>query len=182
MRKPLFCLLFILCATTCFSKHIKGGFFSYKYLGKGIKDSTKITYQISLTIYMDCEVASGKIDSVIDLAISSESTPSVHTNYSVKKSADYFLNKTYSDPCVSGDQPSCYYRIVVYTLNNCELPVTADGYTIIYQRCCRLGGMDNVANSNMVGSTYILKIPGTSSPVPNANTYSSLELPINDSV
>ena len=44
-----------------------------------------------------------------------------------------------------------------------SLPPTADGYTVTYQRCCRINGISNLSNSGSFGATYTADIPGTSS-------------------
>jgi hypothetical protein len=80
---------------------------------------------------------------------------------SVNISSRYELSKVTDEPCISQDQRGCYYTVVEYTLNDYELPVSASGYTISYQRCCRIAGMENVTNSGIVGNTYSITIPGT---------------------
>ncbi len=163
-----------------FAAHIKGGFITYKYLGAGINNPTSLRYKITLTIYMVCNPSSGQLTNPINLTIFRGDGISQFDNPSVNITNQYNLGKAADEPCITGEQSGCYYTIVVYELSSYELPVSADGYTISYQRCCRIPNMDNIQNSASVGNTYSIKIPGTSSAVPDANKNSSPDFSVND--
>ena len=182
MKKPLLTILLFISWTYAFSGHIKGGFFNYQYLGAGISDPSKLNYKVTLTSYMECNAGLGQVDPYINITIFNGATSNIYTSLRVFKTQDYLLQKNYMDPCISGDQTACYYKIVVYELNNLELPVSPEGYTISYQRCCRIKNMDNISNSSDIGITYTIQIPGTSSLVPDAIKNSSPIFPINDTV
>ena len=103
-------------------------------------------------------------------------------NVIVSKTSEYDLNKLFDEPCISGDQRGCYYKIVVYDLPSIELPRTTSGYIFAYQRCCRIAGIQNlVTPSSSIGNTFTITIPGTAVAVPNAETNSSPLFPVNDS-
>ena len=180
MKRFLFTILFSLSLITTFAAHIKGGFFTYKYLGPGIIDPAKLRYKITLTVYTACNPSVLQLSEKINLTVFNGNSSSQYDNPEVNLSPRYNLSKTSDDICITGDQSGCYYTIGIYQLDNYELPVTSDGYTISYQRCCRIANMDNVQNSGQVGNTYTIKIPGTTSPVPNANHNSSPNFAIND--
>lgn len=181
MKKILLTFLFSISLITLFGAHIKGGFLNYKYLGPGIIDPAKLRYRITLTVYMVCNPSSGQLTPQINLTVFNGNGTTQIDNPSINRIASqYNLGKTSDDPCITGNQAGCYYTIVIYQLDNYELPVSADGYTISYQRCCRIADMDNLLNSGQTGNTYTIKIPGTSSPVLNANTNSSPDFAIND--
>ena len=182
MKKALLTILLFICCLSVFSRHIKGGFFNYQYLGPGVIDASKLNYKVTLTVYMDCGATGGQIDPNINFTVFNSSSLSQYANILVPKTDEYNLSKTVDDPCISGDQAICYYKIVVYELSSLELPVSADGYTISYQRCCRIENMDNIVSSGTIGNTYTIQIPGTSSAVPNANKNSSPTFPINDDI
>lgn len=181
MKRYLLTILLFLCCLSASSRHIKGGFFNYQYLGPGVSDQTALRYNITLTVYMDCNATGGQIDNNVFFTIFNGNTSSQYKNINVQKSASSpsRLSKGFDDPCISGDQAICYYIIVVYE-TTVELPVSADGYTISYQRCCRIENMDNIVSSGTIGNTYTIKIPGTSSLVPDANKNNSPTFPIND--
>ncbi len=182
MKKTLLTIFLFACCAGVFARHIKGGFFTYKYLGTNAADSSKLSYKIVLTVYMDCSATGNQIDAVVNFTLFNGTSSNVYQNIAVTKTDDYFLRKNYDDPCITGDQAICYYRIVTYELSSIDLPLSTDGYTISYQRCCRIENMDNIVNSGATGNTYTIQIPGTSSIVPNAVKNSSPVFPVNDTV
>ncbi|MFZ9387077.1 MAG: PKD domain-containing protein [Chitinophagaceae bacterium] len=157
--------------------HIKGGFFTYRYLGPG--SGTNLRYQITLTVYMICNPSPGQLNNPINFSIFNAATNQFIQDVSVPITNQYQLSKVYDEPCISGDERGCYYEIVVYNLSSIELPRTPDGYIISYQRCCRIGGIINVTNSGSVGNTFSIRIPGTAV-APGAETNSSPNFLVND--
>lgn len=180
MKKILVSLFFSIILLNSFAAHIKGGFLTYKYLGPGLTNPSFLRYKVTLTVYMVCNPSAGQLTNPINFTVFTGDGPTQFANPSVNLTGQYNLGKAYDEPCITGDQAGCYYTIVTYELNNYELPVNAEGYTISYQRCCRIAGMDNIQNSASTGNTYSIKIPGTSSPVPNANKNSSPDFAVND--
>ncbi|MEO6733793.1 MAG: PKD domain-containing protein [Ferruginibacter sp.] len=180
MRKFLFTLFLSIAFLNAFSAHIKGGFFTYEYLGPGINNPTYLRYKISLTMYMSCNPSPGQLSNPINFTIFQGNSSVLVDSPTVSITRQYNLVKTTDEPCISGNQASCYYTIVEYVLDNYELPASVLGYTISYQRCCRIAGMDNLVNSGGAGNTYSITIPGTNSPVANANKNSSPTFPVND--
>ena len=182
MKKILFSLLLSFTLLNVFGAHIKGGFFTYKYLGPGIVNPAFLRYKIVLTVYMLCGPSSGQFNNPINFTIFQGNTATVIANPSVSVRDSFNLNKYVDNPCITGDQSGCYYTIVNYELNDYELPVTPEGYTFSYQRCCRINNMDNVTSSGTVGNTWSILIPGTNSPIPSANKNNSPVFPINDTI
>ena len=170
-------LIFISLLPVAEAAHIKGGFFTYQYLGPG--SGTNLKYKITLTVYMICTANSQQVSSSINFSIFSASTNQFIRDESVSISNQYFLDKVFDEPCITGDQRKCYYLIVVYDLPSVELPSTPDGYTIAYQRCCRIAGINNVVGSGNVGNTFSINIPGTAAGV-NTEMNSSPVFLVND--
>lgn len=129
---------------------------------------------------MSCYPSAGQLTNPINFTIFQKGSNSVVATPPVFITQNYNLSKLRDEPCISLDQRGCYYTVVVYELNNYELAPSANGYTISYQRCCRIANMQNVLNSANVGNTYSISIPGTSSIVPEANKNSSPDFPVND--
>jgi gliding motility-associated-like protein len=129
---------------------------------------------------MDCNASGNQIDESVPFTIFKGASSTQYTNIQVPRSSLDKLEKKYDDPCITGDQKICYYTIVVYDLASVELPVSTDGYTISYQRCCRIENMDNIVSSGSIGNTYTIQLPGTSSLVPDAVKNSSPNFPVND--
>ncbi len=177
-------LLFILLSAlslTAEANHIKGGFFTYKYLGAGIQNPSNLRFHVTLTVYMICFPTPQQLNSPINFTFFDAGTNQFLEDVSVPITNQYELGKVTDEKCISGDQRGCYYYIVIYDLPNIELAPRPNGYTISYQRCCRIAGMQNVANSSSIGNTYSITIPGTAVGL-NAEKNSSPVFPINDTV
>ncbi|MES2891670.1 MAG: PKD domain-containing protein [Bacteroidota bacterium] len=161
-----------------YSAHIKGGFFTYEYLGDvGANDAS---YKITLTMYMSCNPSEGQLTSEIEFSFFDGVTNNIvrrEENITITGLGN--LAKIGDDLCISNNQAICYYTIVDYS-RTITLPKTTNGYIVSYQRCCRIGAMENLVNSGSVGNTYSIRIPGTSSPVPDAVKNSSPIFPRND--
>ena len=168
---------FLLLSAPSQAAHIKGGFFTYEYLGPGT--GTNLRYKITLTIYMLCTAGGLQISDPINFSIFNPLTNQLVVNPSVSKTNEYLLSKVYDEPCISGNQVACYYKIVVYELASIELPATPQGYIVAYQRCCRIPGINNVSGSGNVGNTFTARIPGTAT-APGAEINSSPSFLIND--
>lgn len=178
MKKYLFAILLtILMCPAVFAAHIKGGFFTYKYLGPGTGNNLK--YRITLTVYMICDPNPGQLSNPINFSIFNAGTNQFVRDVSVGISNQYTLSKNYDEPCITGNEIGCYYTIVVYDLASVELPANAEGYTVSYQRCCRIAGINNLVNSGAVGNTFAITIPG-SSVGQNAPQNSSPNFLVND--
>ena len=162
MRKTLLILLIFFCfLENTSAAHIKGGFFTYQYLGPGVNDPNSNRYRITLTVYMICSASQFQISDPISFSIFDAGTNQLVHNISVPLTNNYDLSKVYDEPCISDDQRKCYYKIIVYNLASVELAPTAAGYIVSYQRCCRINGIQNVVNSSAVGNTFTIRIPGT---------------------
>src|SRR5687768_18237674 len=154
-----FTILFLL-SGPAYAAHIKGGFFTYQYLGPG--SNGNLRYRITLTVYMICTAQAGsQVNDPINFSIFSAANSQLVSNPSVSKTNEYQFGKTYDEPCITGNQIQCYYKIVVYDLPSIELASSPAGYIVSYQRCCRIAGIENVSNSGAVGNTFVALIPGT---------------------
>ncbi len=180
MKRLLFVLITLLVLNIpTEAAHIKGGFFSYSYLGPGTTNPANVRYRVTLTVYMICNASSGQISNPINFSIFDGGTNTFIQDVSVPISNQFSLSKVFDEPCISGNQAKCYYLVVVYDLPSIELPANANGYIFAYQRCCRIAGIQNIINSGSIGNTFDIKIPGT---ILNANTNSSPIFPVNDTV
>lgn len=178
MKRFLIAILtFLLLSSSADAAHIKGGFFTYKYLGPG--SNGNLQYQVTLTVYMICSATPAQVSDPINFSIFDAGTNQFIRNESVAISSQLFLDKTFDEPCISGDQRKCYYKIVVYNLPFVELPSNSNGYTIAYQRCCRIAGINNVVGSGSVGNSFSINIPGSTIGL-NAQTNSSPVFLVND--
>ncbi|HUC80249.1 MAG TPA: hypothetical protein VMR70_05000, partial [Flavisolibacter sp.] len=183
MKKTLFIFSFLLLGLVASADHLKGGFFTYRYLGPGSTPGT-LRYNITLTVYMNCnsEFNPGQLSNPIPFTIFDAGTQTQIRRVLVSISNQYRLSKARDEQCITNDQRGCYYYIVVYDLADIELPANTGGYIISYQRCCRIIDIKNIAgNSNTYGNTYSIKIPG-SAVGPTAPENSSAAFQVNDTV
>jgi gliding motility-associated-like protein len=183
VKKTLLILILAFAAMSGYSNHIKGGFFTYKYLGPGTVDPTKLKYQVTLTVYMGCESETnpGQLTPNINFTFFDGTTKAQVLNAPVSISPGYRLSKIVDDECISGNQVKCYYFIVVYNLASVELPSLPGGLIVSYQRCCRISGIINIDNSVNIGNTYSVHIP----PIRSSFTIkenNSAEFQVNDTV
>jgi len=178
MKKLFLIALLVFAGSLCYANHLKGGFFTYTYLGTG-STPAKLRYQVTLTVYMDCGAQGQQINNPINFTFFNRATGTVVLSVPVNISKDYLLRKETDEECITGDQRACYYRIIEYDLASIELDALPEGYTISYQRCCRIGNIDNISQSNTVGNTYSINIPGTAAPL-NAHQNNSARFLVND--
>lgn len=112
---------------------------------------------------MDCDATGLQIDTAFNFSIFNPVDNSlINTVHISAPTPDvYLLQKNTDDQCITGDQRGCYYKIVKYTSPVIELPITASGYIVAFQRCCRIENIVNITNSGQVGNTYSINIPGS---------------------
>lgn len=170
--------LLVLLASVGFSRHLKGGFFTYTYISK---TATTIRYHITLTVYMDCNASGQQIDNSVNFSFFDAGTSQFIRNEPVTLTEQYQLAKRTDEQCITGDQRECYYKIVIYDLATVDLPLNNAGYIVSYQRCCRIEGINNIQGSGNIGNTYSITIPG-SAIAANAETNSSARFLVNDTV
>ncbi|HMO61391.1 MAG TPA: PKD domain-containing protein [Ferruginibacter sp.] len=181
MKRIIIFLLLLTGAENLQARHLKGGFVTYTYLGPGTQNPNNLRYRLTYTVYMDCTSQSMQIDDLISLTFFDGASLETLGTDQVWLSSSRLLSKTTDDPCISGNQAICFYRVVDYE-KVYELAPRPGGYIISYQRCCRIDNMDNLFGSGSVGNTYAIQIPGTASPVPNADKNSSPRFLVNDTV
>ncbi|MGF2411853.1 MAG: PKD domain-containing protein, partial [Ferruginibacter sp.] len=135
---------------------------SYVYLGPGTNPGT-LKYEVTLKMYRDCNApaTSAQLDNFVTFTVFNTVTFAQIINIqNITGSPIQRIQKTPTDPCIDNNIESlvCFdFRTYTTIIDN--LPAIAGGYTVTYQRCCRIAGMSNIISAN-VGSTYFAKIPG----------------------
>ena len=162
LKKFVLLILFFSTVLTAFATHISGGEMSYIYLGPGTLPGT-LKYQINLTMYKDCNAGGADLDALVTFTVFQNSDGSQFLNIQNIPGMDTFrIQKVPTDPCIDDNiERNVCFIIRKYTTVIDNLPLTAAGYTVAYQRCCRVGNMTNITSLN-VGITYFAKIPGNS--------------------
>jgi PKD repeat protein len=162
MKKLLAAGIAILCFIPMYAMHIRGGELSYKYMGPGVAPNSSI-YFLRLKLYIDCNANSpGQNETSAPFTIFNKATNIEYATITVGKTNESLI--TYdpsSNPCITNPPTDICYKLK-YFETTIELPDIPGGYTIAYQRCCRITGIENVAgNSSSDGATYSCDIPGT---------------------
>jgi len=144
------------------AEHIKGGELFYKYLGPGAAANTA-RYELNLKLYIDCNAnRQGQLDPAVPLTIFDKHNNAVVGNHTAQMTNETFLRfDPASNPCIGNPPNDVCYRVRTYTVV-VTLPINAKGYTVAFQRCCRIAGIRNLQQpSDAVGATYMAEIPGT---------------------
>ncbi len=163
-QKKLTYLLIFFC--TCFlqqafAKHIIGGEMTYKCLGNG-------DYEIEMRVYRDTLGDGALLDSPAAIAIYRCGTNLDCFNLDQGDQNILFgANLLFQTPvaindllCLEGDAPGVEEGLYRFKLSDygISLNLSSDSYFIVYQRCCRNIGINNIRNAEDRGSTYYVEI------------------------
>ena len=145
------------------ARHIKGGWIYYEYLGQGTSNPNNLRYKVVIKVYRDCSPPSNnQNDAAINVTVFATSSGQSISSFSAPMSQQYTLNKSSFNQCIN-PVPTVCYVVLEYT-GYVELPPMTGGYTLSFQRCCRINGIVNIAGaSNQMGNTYTIQIPGNQS-------------------
>ena len=159
MKKLFFSFIISLFTSVAFANHITGGEMYYTLAGQS---GNNYTYHVVLKLYRDCNAPPGSadLDPSAAIAIYNNSTRASAWSRSITMTRRIDLNLDSPNPCINRPPVVCYE--VGYYEFDVTLPATSQGYTIAYQRCCRIAGINNLIGSNNVGATFTAQIPGTS--------------------
>jgi FOG: PKD repeat len=170
-------LLLLLSAITASANHITGGEMYYTFLGK---NGTDYSYHVVLNLYRDCFSNGAPLDDAVAISVFDNGNfATVWANNNIPRSKIVHLNLSSPSPCIQNPPAVCYD--VGYYEFDVTVPASLAGYTITFQRCCRIAGINNLNNSSTVGATYTAEIPGTSS-LPTAPENSSARFVGEDTV
>lgn len=140
------------------ARHITGGELSYTLIG-----STGGTnnYQVTLRLYRDCFSTGAQLDNTAYFGVFEKTATgfTFYQSHSIGMSNRETLTLRSPGKCID-NPPAVCYEVGVYTFT-VSLPASPYGYTISYQRCCRIENISNVNGSGQNGATYTAEIPGT---------------------
>lgn len=162
MKKLLFFVTLVLLNGIAFANHITGGEMYYV-----LKDHTgdNYTYEITLKLYRDCYAPPGsaQLDPTAVIGIyknDANGSGILYNKFTVPQTQFVRESLGSPSPCIANPPQVCY-EVGFYTFT-ATLPASLDGYTVTYQRCCRITAINNITpNSNQYGATYMAEIPGT---------------------
>ncbi|WP_416438995.1 PKD domain-containing protein [Phnomibacter sp. MR] len=156
-RFLLLCVM-ILSGLLVQARHIKGGWMFYTH--QGVDGSGNHIYRVTVRVYRDCEPPQlNQNDNSINITVFRNGTNTSAGNFAAPLVSSNTLSKSSYDPCIN-PQPQVCYVILEYQ-GTVTLPASTQGYTLAFQRCCRIDGIVNIQSpSNILGNTYTLSIPG----------------------
>ena len=155
-------IVLLLFASPLLAEHIKGGELFYAYLGDGTTAGTS-RYQLTLKLYIDCKATNpGQLDDRVPLTIFDRANNAqIGASVIAPMTDEQFLQfDPASNPCIGNPPTDVCYRVRWYSVT-VTLTNNISGYSISFQRCCRINNIVNLVDpSNAVGATYTCDIPG----------------------
>ncbi|MCB0523229.1 MAG: gliding motility-associated C-terminal domain-containing protein [Saprospiraceae bacterium] len=149
----LLSLLFLLNLQTAFATHIVGGEITYRCLGND-------NYEISLTVYRDCFNGQPAFDDPAIVGVYKSGTDSLFLKLNI--AYNDFSNDTIpivlNNPCLVVPPDICVHKATYKRI--ISLPFRPEGYTIVYQRCCRNRLIRNIPDPLNSGISFITEITG----------------------
>ncbi len=161
MKRLLLILLVSVCFTTAHASHISGGEMYYTYLGKSPTDANKLRYSITLLLYKDTTVTGAMVASLssnYNISIYRGDNNALVGNFVMSRKSYEFMKLGTYDKCLSSF-PRVEFAVSAYEVV-VDLDPNASGYFASHSQCCRVSGVLNM-NSNTVGISYWVKIPGS---------------------
>ncbi len=170
----------MLMALPAMARHIKGGEISYTYLGPGASPNTE-SYLITLRLFLECNASGQQLDPEANIGIflNSNQNELPGSPFLFPLVGDDFINLTTPNPCITSPSPVCY-RLRTYT-KIIDLPIEPQGYSFVFQRCCRINGLVNLNPNNNIGSSYVCRMGGSGVLLPGESN-SSPAFAIKDTV
>jgi gliding motility-associated-like protein len=156
MKKLLALIILFLAFKSSYANHITGGQMYYTYVGQS---GSSYQYNVTLLLYRDSLSTGAPLDLSAPIAIFNKGTGVMVWNNSVPLAFVEVQHLSSPSPCIT-NPPTIIYQVGHYNFS-ISLPASASGYTIAFQRCCRIAGINNLSGSSTVGVTYTADIPGT---------------------
>ncbi|MEP7373122.1 MAG: PKD domain-containing protein [Chitinophagaceae bacterium] len=159
MKRFLLIVITFLLSKTLLAEHITGGEMYYTFIG--VTNNGQYRYHVTLKLFRNCGQVGAPLDEAAAIAAFDKGTRFMVWNDNITLTRKEELLLGSPGPCITNAPLVCYQ--VGYYEFDISLPASASGYTITYQRCCRINGISNLSNSGSFGATYTADIPGTSS-------------------
>lgn len=157
-------LIFIFLKNISNAKHLVGGDITYRYLGNfnGLD-----RYEITITLLRDCTPGNTEFDSPLEATLYNAGNFSDWKTVSFTYPGETLVPLTAYNPCSTPPNDICYS--VAKYIKIIEVIPNANGYYLVYERCCRNNTITNLSNPGAMGMTLSCYIPNSnlknSSPV-----------------
>lgn len=150
MKRYLSIVLVLLGWLPAQATHIVGGEIYYDCLGGD-------NYLITMKIYRDCLNGLAPFDDPAAIGVYTPSGTLVQTVWMASPTITTISN-TISVPCYVPAAGSVCEEEAIYTAT-ANIPGSATGYYLVYQRCCRNNTIINLMNPGSQGITLMIQIP-----------------------
>jgi gliding motility-associated-like protein len=131
--------------------HIVGGEIYYDCLGGN-------NYTITMKMYRDCINGVPPFDNPASIGVFDPITGFLITSLFLSNPTITTISSTISVPCYAPSPGTVCEEEAIYT-TTANLPPSANGYLLVYQRCCRNNIIVNLVNPGQQGSTISTLIP-----------------------
>ncbi len=142
------------CSVVARASHMIGGDVTYRCLGDN-------NFEITITLFQDCLYGEPQAIAQDDPAFYAIYTSGNNRQLIRQGSEPSFdtrrVDPNFSNACINNFPNTCLSKQVFKFVVN--LPPSATGYDIVYQRCCRNASINNIINPGNVGVTYSAQIP-----------------------
>jgi gliding motility-associated-like protein len=157
MKKKLLSIFVVLSSLIpTYAAHISGGEMYYTFVSQS---GNNYTYSITLKLFRDIASTGPNLEPTQNIGIYEKGTNVLAWSGTVAQTQVYSLTLGSPNPCIIAP-PTVSFTIALYTFQ-VTIPASQNGYTIAFQRCCRLAGITNITSpSSNYGSTYTAEIPG----------------------
>ena len=149
--------------------HIVGGGITYKALGNN-------RYEITLNLRRDCGTTNGQphepFDNVAYLAAFSEDGSVPAKYFSINKTVFDTLDVPLVSDCGFIGSQVCVSETKYVTIVTLPRP-NSGGYTVVHQRCCRNGSINNIVDPINVGASFTAYISNAAINLPNSEVNNS---------
>jgi gliding motility-associated-like protein len=158
MKRVLLFIASFFLTLPLFANHITGGEIFYTYSGMDANGNHR--YHVTLKLYRDHFSTGAALDAAAAMAVFNTASGAMVWSNSIAMTLQARLILGSPGSCIN-NPPVVDYDVGYYEFD-VALPPLPGGYTIAYQRCCRIAGINNLSSSSNVGATYTAVIPGTS--------------------
>ena len=189
-------MIFIMCSLLMLSQqdakatHIVGGNLTYRCLGNNL-------YEIRLSLRRDCLLGAddAQFDDPASIGFFDATTnlPLAFVGFGGEFLMDFneddTLNQILVSDCSIAGNPVCVHQTTY--VDTIFLPFWANGYKMVYQRCCRNGSVLNIMTPLLTGMTLVSEMSGEAQNVCKSSpqigsyppvSYTHLTLPTNREV
>jgi gliding motility-associated-like protein len=163
----LVCLLFWTSSELA-ARHIVGGEMTYECLGQDPSNANNQLYRITMIVYRDCAAdGTSQQGALFDSDLASPTTGFL-TVYQGASTTPFITNFQLGQPVVTPVIPNIGNPCLVLPPALCvqrgdyvfelSLPISTEGYTITYARCCRNPTINNIIEPGEIGMTFFIEI------------------------